>query len=284
MTLKYYRLQKIREISIQLDANDSSAVDGPVAVGTHAARENKIELSQLIHILNERFGTEFTPNDQLFLDSVREDAVADPEIRESALANTRENFDLFFSQKLEDFFVDRMDRNEKIAERFMNDRDFQSAVAAEFLKDVYGKIREQEDDACKTSPFKRVRPEPHEQNTTCIPLFSLKAAAGAFGQMQSVEPEGWVLPATSRKLRSGMFVAQVVGRSMEPRIPDGAWCLFAAPVTGARSGRVLLVQHREIDDPETGGNYTVKRYQSEKTLRDGEISIIAEVLEVLHQG
>ena len=32
---------------------------------------------------------------------------------------------------------------------------------------------------------------------------------------------------------------------MEPMIPDGAWCLFAAPVTGSRQGRVVLAQLRD---------------------------------------
>lgn len=35
------------------------------------------------------------------------------------------------------------------------------------------------------------------------------------------EDAEWVEPQTTRKLRAGMFVAQVVGKSMEPRIPDG---------------------------------------------------------------
>jgi hypothetical protein len=62
-----------------------------------------------------------------------------------------------------------------------------------------------------------------------------------------------------------MFVAQVVGKSMEPAIPDGAYCLFAAPVTGTRQGKTVLVQLRDATDPETGERYTVKRYESEKT-------------------
>jgi SOS-response transcriptional repressor LexA len=62
-----------------------------------------------------------------------------------------------------------------------------------------------------------------------------------------------------------MFVAQVVGRSMEPGIGDGSYCLFAAPVTGSRQGRTLLVQLRSGTDPETGHRYTVKRYESEKS-------------------
>ncbi len=61
-----------------------------------------------------------------------------------------------------------------------------------------------------------------------------------------------------------MFVAQVVGQSMEPVIPDGAYCLFATPVTGTRQGRTVLVQLRDEVDPDTGLRFTVKRYRSEK--------------------
>ena len=61
-----------------------------------------------------------------------------------------------------------------------------------------------------------------------------------------------------------MFVAQVVGKSMEPAIPDGAYCLFAAPVEGTRQGKTVLVQMRDAADPESGQRYTVKRYESEK--------------------
>ena len=65
-----------------------------------------------------------------------------------------------------------------------------------------------------------------------------------------------------------MFVAQVVGKSMEPAIPDGSYCLFASPVSGTRQGKTVLVQLRDTTDPETGQRYTVKRYESEK-IKDG---------------
>lgn len=113
-------------------------------------------------------------------------------------------------------------------------------------------------------PFRRVTPRKEEKYRTCVPLLTLKAAAGAFGDARAVDPDGWVEIKTTHRLRSGMFVAQVVGHSMEPRIPDGSWCLFQGPVEGSRQGRIILVQHRDISDPETGGSYTVKRYESEK--------------------
>ena len=66
-----------------------------------------------------------------------------------------------------------------------------------------------------------------------------------------------------------MFVARVVGKSMEPKIPDGSFCLFSAPVTGTRQGKTVLVQLRDSRDPETGERYTLKRYESEKVAADG---------------
>ncbi len=70
---------------------------------------------------------------------------------------------------------------------------------------------------------------------------------------------------TAHPLWRGMFVARVVGQSMEPKIPDGSYCLFKNPVTGTRQGRIMLVQLRDEVDPDTGERFTVKRYRSEKT-------------------
>lgn len=128
-------------------------------------------------------------------------------------------------------------------------------------------------------PFEIVEVEQQEPYKSAIPLLSLRAAAGGFGESMEVEPEAWVRPNTSKRLDRGMFVVQVVGKSMEPKIPDGAYCIFRAPVTGSRTGKILLVQHRDIHDPETGGSYTVKRFDStgvagkEGAIRKGRIRL-----------
>ena len=116
-----------------------------------------------------------------------------------------------------------------------------------------------------------VEPATDARYGTCVPLVPLKAAAGVFGDPQRIEDDGfeWVEVGSRHRLRPGMFVAQVVGKSMQPSIPDGAWCLFRAPVEGARQGKTVLVQLRDAKDPETGERYTVKRYESEKAA-DGE--------------
>jgi len=65
VNLKYYRLQKTSEGSISLAAGDRGTVKAPIAVGTGGDHQEQIELSRLIDIVNQRFGTEFKPADHL---------------------------------------------------------------------------------------------------------------------------------------------------------------------------------------------------------------------------
>ena len=166
----------------------------------------------------------------------------------------------------------------------------------------------------KVIPFRprTVEPAPEDRYVTCVPLVPLRAAAGTFSDPQYVEDDDfeWIALDSRHRLRKGMFVAQVVGKSMEPAIRDGAWCLFRAPVEGTRESKTVLVQLRDTTDPETGQRYTVKRYKSEKakegyfwhhekiTLKpvnpdfepivlagadEGELQVIAELVEVLER-
>ncbi len=144
VTLKFYRLQKIGEGSIVMEPGATYEVSGPTSVGTGVARDDEIELSKLIDILNERFGTEFKPGDELFFESIREDAVADNNLRQAALANTQENFGYVFRKTLEGLFIDRMEQNEEITAKYMNETQFREAVFQHLLREVYEKIREQD--------------------------------------------------------------------------------------------------------------------------------------------
>jgi len=100
---------------------------------------------------------------------------------------------------------------------------------------------------------------------THLPRYSVAVAAGMFLDNQEVTEEGWEeIPPGAVRPQPGMFVARIVGRSMEPRIPDGSLCVFRAFGAGSREGRLVLVESLE-----RGANdrYTVKRYHSVKTQR-----------------
>lgn len=119
-------------------------------------------------------------------------------------------------------------------------------------------------------PFRRLSLEEAMPFENCVPLYDLQVAAGQFSDEQQVSDFDWVeLPDVFRP-RSDLFVIQVIGESMNRRIPNGSWCLFKKNPAGSRQGKVVLVRHREISDTDTGGHYTVKIYDSQKKeIQDG---------------
>jgi phage repressor protein C with HTH and peptisase S24 domain len=114
-------------------------------------------------------------------------------------------------------------------------------------------------------------PSTVRQFQTHLPVFSLRAAAGRWGaeSQEETEAQEWFEAPADLRLTDGMFIAQVTGRSMEPVIPDGSWCVFRAPVVGSREGKRVLVINR--NESESGGlRYTVKRYRSLKKRGEDE--------------
>jgi len=97
-----------------------------------------------------------------------------------------------------------------------------------------------------------------------VPIYNLELAAGQFSEEQQVDEYDWVELPDSFRPQPGHFVARVVGESMNKRISNGAWCLFKQDQGGSRNNKIVVVQHREIQDADTGASYTVKRYSSEK--------------------
>ncbi|MFM9058717.1 MAG: DNA/RNA helicase domain-containing protein [Planctomycetaceae bacterium] len=113
-------------------------------------------------------------------------------------------------------------------------------------------------------PTAMVASPPGRRFIDWVPVYELSAAAGDFGPSSPAERLGWVESPPGLRTDERHFATRVRGRSMEPLIPDGSLCLFRSDVTGSRAGRILLVQHHSISDPELGGSYTDKKYRSLK--------------------
>ena len=138
--LEYYRLQKISEGSISLSDGQPNRLDGPSEVGSGVLREEAVPLSRLIDVVNDRFGTDFNQADQLFFDQIIEAAISDSALRQAAMVNPGDKFELVFKNLLEALFVERMDQNEEIFARFMNDRSFQKVVTGWLSTEAYRKL------------------------------------------------------------------------------------------------------------------------------------------------
>lgn len=138
--LEYYRLQKISEGAIDLHEGMAYPLDGPQSVGTSVVRERAAQLSQVIEVINERFGTDFNQADQLFFDQLVEAATHSEELQQAAQVNPEDKFALLFNRLLEALFIERMDQNETIFARYMNDPAFQQVVANFLSTEVYRRL------------------------------------------------------------------------------------------------------------------------------------------------
>lgn len=229
------------------------------------------------------------PNDQyegvcIYLDGMSEHlhgnaqtAAKDRQIRQELLNTEYEVIEIQF-QELYDKTVMR-EHMRRIARAVIGKvKAKELAVSDDWFDSVSGPTVGQAVSSAKVLPFRTVSPDDADfaAYKNCVPLVGLQVAAGAWSGEQdglialAEHAENWVA-LDDFKLEPGMFVAQVLGRSMEPLVPDGSYCLFRPVPAGSRQGRNLLLWHAGVADAELGGEYTLKVYTSEKVANaDGE--------------
>ena len=130
----------------------------------------------------------------------------------------------------------------------------------------------------ETSVFKQNDVIPYVNS---IPLFDLNVAAGNFSELQTVSDCEWIALPDSYKPSNDLFACKVVGESMNKIIPNGSTCMFRKYTGGSRDGKIVLVEHTSIQDPDFGSGYTVKEYRSKKKIEDdiwGHESIVLKPL------
>ena len=98
-----------------------------------------------------------------------------------------------------------------------------------------------------------------------IPLYDLEVAAGEFGQAQNIEDLSWVKIPSRYRASKDLFACKVIGESMNKVIPNNSVCLFRRHIGGSRNGQIVLVEHTNKRDSDSGSCYTVKEYHSKKT-------------------
>jgi type I restriction enzyme R subunit len=105
------------------------------------AEDQKEHLSKIVEVLNDRFGTTLGTADQLFFDQMEASWLADEHLVDQARANPLDNFRLVFNDKFISTMVARMDDNEDLFKRVLDDRDFQAAVMEHYLRRVFEQAR-----------------------------------------------------------------------------------------------------------------------------------------------
>ena len=121
VALQYYRLERVSSGPINVSEGEPQHVRPPTEVGTGRAQDPKAPLSEIIEVLNERFGTQFNEVDRLFFQQIKEKACNDETVVETARANPRDRFELGIKNRLDELMIERMSENDQIAERYLSD-------------------------------------------------------------------------------------------------------------------------------------------------------------------
>ncbi|HEY8990998.1 MAG TPA: hypothetical protein VIM46_03405, partial [Luteolibacter sp.] len=116
------------------------AVKSPTDVGSGKTKEEKAPLSEIIKVLNERFGTGFTEEDRLFFEQIQEKAKSSEKVVKLRQANPFDKFQLGLRQMIEELMIQRMSDNDKIVTRYMDDKEFGEAAFGVLSKAIYEAI------------------------------------------------------------------------------------------------------------------------------------------------
>ena len=142
VAMEYYRMQKIKEGSIELEKGESGEISGISEAGIKRAKEDKAPLSEIIEVLNERFGTEFTDADRLFFDQIETELIQDETLQTQAKVNKIDTFKYAFEDLFITKLIERMDQNHEIFEKILEDKAFGTLVKQMMLKSVYNKLND----------------------------------------------------------------------------------------------------------------------------------------------
>ena len=142
IAMEYYRLQKVKEGSIDLIKGEDGELDGLSEAGIKRAKEEKAPLSEIIDLLNERFGTEFEEADRLFFEQIETELIQDEKLQTQARANKIDTFKFAFEDIFVNKLIERMEQNQDIFDKIIENKSFGNLVKEIMMKKVYAKINE----------------------------------------------------------------------------------------------------------------------------------------------
>jgi len=138
VALYYYRLQKEADGDLKLSADGAQELDGPMASGTGKSENEKEQLSKLIEVVNDRFGTDFDAQD--LIDGVTDQLVSDQKIQAAAAANDRANFEYVGTPAFDGALIDRHAKHGTFIDRVFSDDEILSFLRKKVLDDVYNRL------------------------------------------------------------------------------------------------------------------------------------------------
>ena len=135
---------------IKVNEGEAQYIKSPTEVGTGKAKDGQAPLSEIIKLLNERFGTQFAEEDRLFFQQIKEKACNNEQIVRTALANPIDKFELGTRKLIEELMITRMAENDQIVTRYMADKEFQAAAFPILAREIFEAVRSRSSDDFST--------------------------------------------------------------------------------------------------------------------------------------
>ncbi len=142
VALEYYRLQKIAEGDLLLQVQGEYGLDPVTEAGIKREKEEREKLSNIIKLLNDRFGTDFTDADKLYFEQLEQALYQNKELKMRAENNPIENFRYAFEEIFVQTLIERMDANQEIFEKIMENNEFKVEVRDWLTKKIYRRFNE----------------------------------------------------------------------------------------------------------------------------------------------
>lgn len=102
---------------------------------------SEVELSTVIDLVNERFGTSFTKSDELIFEQAKQDAAGDADLQQASTVNALDTWKFLYDRKFEDLLVERLQRNPEIVTWALSDPERLKMIRDLYAAEVYDACR-----------------------------------------------------------------------------------------------------------------------------------------------
>lgn len=140
VALQYYRLQKMAEGDLVLQIQGEQGLDPTTEAGIRRPKDDLVKLSDIIRLLNDRFGTDFNETDRFNFEQLEEELCKDDMLKLRAQNNSIENFRFAFDDVFIDKVLDRQDASQDFFGKILEDAAFKKLVGDFLMEKVYGRF------------------------------------------------------------------------------------------------------------------------------------------------
>lgn len=141
VALQYYRLQKLSEGDLVLQVQGKFELDPITEAGISREKDTKDKLSNIINLLNEKYGFDFTDQDRLYFEQIEQALFENEDLKIRAINNSIDNFKYAFDDVFVQILIDRMDANQEIFNKIMQNQEFKGDVSSWLTKKIYERFK-----------------------------------------------------------------------------------------------------------------------------------------------